>query len=592
MAAARRLPLGERDVLEVDRSRVVGAGPDQPVVAVLLEHVRGPARDPAHREDRRELVGRDAHRGVGRARVEIDVGEDVLLGPHHPHHRVEDLHLAGVTHLLAQLERQALQVLGPRVLHPVHTVAEPHDAGLVGERLVDPRVGLDRVLDLLHHQHDLLVGAAVERALECADAGHDRVVHVGQGGRGDARREGGGVELVVGVEDQRDVEGLGGERRRLLAAHHVQEVTGKVEPRVRGHRGLAAPDPLPGRHQGGQLGGQAQRLSQRGLAAVVGRVRIEGGERGHAGPDHLHRGRLLGEGLENRDQLRGELPVRGGGESLQVRVQLLARRQPALPEEEGHFLEGRVRHQIVDVVAPVDEAALAAVDETDLRRGDDDVLETGLQGIDRSVRHGVPALLGGGWKRLLLPYAPRDFKAALPYTAVRARARSRRGRFLRPPPDQRHPSARTRPLVRLGPLVRYVRGDAQVLPFHSRAFDAAVSQEGLLHVPDKATVLAECARVLKPGGRLAFSDWIARPRLADNERRRLFEWMAAVSLQSIDGYRGLLARAGFDGTLAEDLSGGGIAPLQQPLRMYPGLREQTVARLGQARYDEYNQLYC
>jgi ubiquinone/menaquinone biosynthesis C-methylase UbiE len=151
--------------------------------------------------------------------------------------------------------------------------------------------------------------------------------------------------------------------------------------------------------------------------------------------------------------------------------------------------------------------------------------------------------------------------------------------------------ARLTALVRLGPLVRHVRGDAQVLPFHSRAFDAAVSQEGLLHVPDKAAVLAECARVLKPGARLAFSDWIARPRLADNERRRLFEWMAAVSLQSIDGYRGLLARAGFDGTVAEDLSGEWIAILQQRLRMYRGLREQTVARLGQARYDEYNQLY-
>jgi sarcosine/dimethylglycine N-methyltransferase len=151
--------------------------------------------------------------------------------------------------------------------------------------------------------------------------------------------------------------------------------------------------------------------------------------------------------------------------------------------------------------------------------------------------------------------------------------------------------ARLTALVRLGPLVRHVRGDAQVLPFRSCAFDAAVSQEGLLHVPDKAAVLAECARVLRPGGRLAFSDWIARPRLADNERRRLFEWMAAVSLQSIDGYRGLLARAGFDGIAAEDLSGEWIAILQQRLRMYRGLREQTVARLGQARYDEYNQLY-
>ena len=151
--------------------------------------------------------------------------------------------------------------------------------------------------------------------------------------------------------------------------------------------------------------------------------------------------------------------------------------------------------------------------------------------------------------------------------------------------------ARLTALVRLGPLVRHVRGDAQVLPFRAGAFDAALSQEGLLHVPDKGAVLAECARVLKPGARLAFSDWIARPRLSDNERRRLFEWMAAVRLQSLDGYRGLLAHAGFDGILAEDLSGEWITILRARLRMYRGLREQTVARLGQARYDEYNQLY-
>ena len=152
--------------------------------------------------------------------------------------------------------------------------------------------------------------------------------------------------------------------------------------------------------------------------------------------------------------------------------------------------------------------------------------------------------------------------------------------------------ARLTALVRLGPLVRHVRGDAQALPFRARAFDAAVSQEGLLHVPDKAAVLAECARVLKPGARIAFTDWIARPRLEDNERRRLFDWMAAVSLQGIDGYRGLLARAGFDGIAAEDLSPEWIGILQERLRMYRSLREQTVARLGSARYDEYNQLYA
>jgi ubiquinone/menaquinone biosynthesis C-methylase UbiE len=152
--------------------------------------------------------------------------------------------------------------------------------------------------------------------------------------------------------------------------------------------------------------------------------------------------------------------------------------------------------------------------------------------------------------------------------------------------------ARLTALVGLSPLVRLLRADAQVLPFRSGVFEAAVSQEGLLHVPDKAAVLAECARVLRPGARLAFSDWIARPRLEENERRRLFDWMAAVSLQSIEGYRRLLARSGFGAVEAEDLSTEWIAILRERLRMYRDMRERTVARLGQARYEEYNQLYA
>ena len=146
--------------------------------------------------------------------------------------------------------------------------------------------------------------------------------------------------------------------------------------------------------------------------------------------------------------------------------------------------------------------------------------------------------------------------------------------------------------VGLGRLVQIVRGDAQRLPFSAQAFSAVVSQEGLLHVPDKGGALAECHRVLMSGGRIAFSDWIARPPLADGERRRLEEWMAAVTLQSIDGYKALLARAGFRAIGADDLSAEWIGILRRRLGMYRGLRAETVAKLGQARYDEYDQLYA
>jgi ubiquinone/menaquinone biosynthesis C-methylase UbiE len=158
-------------------------------------------------------------------------------------------------------------------------------------------------------------------------------------------------------------------------------------------------------------------------------------------------------------------------------------------------------------------------------------------------------------------------------------------------PERAAGARRLSAAVGLDGLVRMVRGDAQVLPFRAGAFTAVVSQEGLLHVPDKAEALAECRRVLLPGGRIAFSDWIATARLSDRERRRLDEWMAAVTLQSIEGYKALLAGAGFVAVGAEDLSVEWIAILRRRLEMFRGLRADSVARLGQARYDEYDQLY-
>ena len=146
--------------------------------------------------------------------------------------------------------------------------------------------------------------------------------------------------------------------------------------------------------------------------------------------------------------------------------------------------------------------------------------------------------------------------------------------------------------VGLRHAVSVVRADATALPFGAARFDACLSQEALLHVADKAAVLAEARRVLLPGGRLAFSDWIAHSGLGDLERARLADWMAAVTLQSLDGYRALLGRAGFRGVEAEDLTDEWRAILRERLAMYRALREQTVRRLGEARYREYDALYA
>jgi SAM-dependent methyltransferase len=152
-------------------------------------------------------------------------------------------------------------------------------------------------------------------------------------------------------------------------------------------------------------------------------------------------------------------------------------------------------------------------------------------------------------------------------------------------------AARLTRRVGLAGLVRVVRADAGALPFRPGVFDACISQEGLLHVADKLAVLSGCHRVLAPGARLAFTDWIAHPRLGDYERRRLGDWMAAATLQSLDGYRALLGRAGFGTVESEDLSDEWRPLLRARLALFRALRADGVQRVGEARWDAYDRLH-
>ncbi|HEU5189284.1 MAG TPA: methyltransferase domain-containing protein [Methylomirabilota bacterium] len=50
-------------------------------------------------------------------------------------------------------------------------------------------------------------------------------------------------------------------------------------------------------------------------------------------------------------------------------------------------------------------------------------------------------------------------------------------------------------------------GDAATLPFENRAFDVVLCQQGVQFFPDRVRTLQEMRRVLRPGGRLAFTVW-------------------------------------------------------------------------------------
>jgi SAM-dependent methyltransferase len=63
----------------------------------------------------------------------------------------------------------------------------------------------------------------------------------------------------------------------------------------------------------------------------------------------------------------------------------------------------------------------------------------------------------------------------------------------------------------LHPEVSFVRADAAALPFEDAAFDAVVSNLLMPHVSDLPAVVAELARVVRPGGRVALTTWDPEP---------------------------------------------------------------------------------
>lgn len=99
--------------------------------------------------------------------------------------------------------------------------------------------------------------------------------------------------------------------------------------------------------------------------------------------------------------------------------------------------------------------------------------------------------------------------------------------------------------------------DAMDMPFPDGSFDAAWALESMWHMPDRGQVLAETARVLRPGGRLAVADVIERGPVTP-EGRAVLDHICAnyavKSLGTIDEYRQTLADNGFVDVEIRDIS--------------------------------------
>jgi arsenite methyltransferase len=94
--------------------------------------------------------------------------------------------------------------------------------------------------------------------------------------------------------------------------------------------------------------------------------------------------------------------------------------------------------------------------------------------------------------------------------------------------------------------VEFLKGEIEQIPLPDASVDVVISNCVINLSSDKARVLREAYRVLKPGGRLAVSDVIIRGEVPAALRRSVELWVGCVAgaLQENE-YRRFLADAGF-----------------------------------------------
>ena len=159
--------------------------------------------------------------------------------------------------------------------------------------------------------------------------------------------------------------------------------------------------------------------------------------------------------------------------------------------------------------------------------------------------------------------------------------------------QSRHEAAvRLTAMVGLDHLVDFRLGNALDMPFPGASFDVVIGQEAFAHVPDKPRLIAECARVVRPGGIIAFTDILRRDGLSDAEFERLRHDMTFQSLESLDGYGRLLADHGCTLLTRDDLSAWWTGVLKGRLEMYRSLRDTTVAKFGLAHFERWDETYA
>jgi len=129
--------------------------------------------------------------------------------------------------------------------------------------------------------------------------------------------------------------------------------------------------------------------------------------------------------------------------------------------------------------------------------------------------------------------------------------------------------------------IEVVDGNFEEIPFPSGRFDVAWSQDSFLHSGDRDKTVAEAARVLRPGGKLIFTDPMQSEDCDPEVLGPVLDRIHLDTLGSIPFYRDAAARAGLKEVRVVELTSHLVTHYQSVLGAIEGREEELVTLCGE-----------